>query len=340
MAALGRLFEELAGERRDVLAALAERGQVDLDHGQTVVEVFAKRAFVDHLAEVAVGGGDDAHVDRDHLRPADALNLARLEHAQKLRLKADVELADFVEEQGAAVGHFEAAALAVGGAGERAALVAEQNALDEVGWNRAAILNDERALCALRSAVNRTGDELFAGAGFAPDQDGQVACGHLLEDSENLAHADAAANELVELFAPAQVDFDGARAMLEADDGAPDAQGHARLEPGLAHADPCNPGPVGRAEVAQQKAVLLGDDFAVRAAHGGVVERQVADDALADGHALAGNVEPLAFFGPVFDDQSALAKLPLGDFAVDQLLGERGVVVHSPSFRSAWMAAA
>jgi len=62
--------------------------------------------------------------------------------------------------------------------------------------------------------------------------------------------------------------------------------------------------------------------------------------ALADGHALTGNVDPLAFIGPLFNDQSALAKLPLGYFAADELSPERSLVVHSPSFRIAWMAAA
>ena len=41
---------------------------------------------------------------------ADALDLALLEHAQQLGLQRDVELADLVEEDGAAVGLLEAAA--------------------------------------------------------------------------------------------------------------------------------------------------------------------------------------------------------------------------------------
>ena len=44
------------------------------------------------------------------------------------------ELADFVEQQRAVVGHFHQAHLVVHRAGERAALVAEQLGLDQLGW--------------------------------------------------------------------------------------------------------------------------------------------------------------------------------------------------------------
>ena len=71
-----------------------------------------------------------------------------------------------------------------------------------------------------------------------------------------------------------------------------------------------------------------------------VGEREVADHAPADGHALAGDVEPGSLFRPVFDNQPALAKLALGRLTVDEYGSERRVVVHSPSFRSASMAAA
>src|SRR3954469_19065830 len=50
-------------------------------------------------------------------QPADWRNLKRLEDAQELGLEAELEVADFVDEQRAAVGLFEAAHSAVGGAG-------------------------------------------------------------------------------------------------------------------------------------------------------------------------------------------------------------------------------
>ena len=73
----------------------------------------------------------DAHVGAQRLVAADAPELARLEHAQQLRLHVEGQLADLVEEQRAAVGVLERALARRDGAGERAALVPEELALDE-----------------------------------------------------------------------------------------------------------------------------------------------------------------------------------------------------------------
>ena len=57
---------------------------------------------------------------------------ALLQHAQELHLHLAGELADLVEEQGAAVRELEATGLLRDRAGERAALVAEELALEQV----------------------------------------------------------------------------------------------------------------------------------------------------------------------------------------------------------------
>ena len=92
---------------------------------ETEVEVLAQPAGLDLVLEVAVGGGDDAGVDLDRLGRADRSDLALLEHAQQLDLKAHRHVADLVEEQRAVAAELEDA-LAVGlGVGEGAAHVAE-----------------------------------------------------------------------------------------------------------------------------------------------------------------------------------------------------------------------
>ena len=86
---------------------------------------------------------------RSGLRAADALELVLLQHAQQLDLRLERQLPDFVQEDGAAVGQLEAALLLLHRAGEGAALVAEQLALDERGRQRAAVHFDHHGrLCA------------------------------------------------------------------------------------------------------------------------------------------------------------------------------------------------
>ena len=98
---------------------------------QAVVQILAERAVGDRRFEHLVGGGDQAHVDLDRVGAAEPLELALLQHAQQLDLRGQVDVADLVEEQRAAVGQLEAALAPLLRAGEGALLVAEELGLDQ-----------------------------------------------------------------------------------------------------------------------------------------------------------------------------------------------------------------
>ena len=106
---LGVAAEEEARERRDVLAPIAQRRDLDRDHVEAVEEVFAESPFGDARPQVAVGRGDDADVDLERLVAADALERPLLQEAKELHLRRRRDLADLVEEERAAVGLLEAA---------------------------------------------------------------------------------------------------------------------------------------------------------------------------------------------------------------------------------------
>ena len=80
------------------------------------------------------------------MRAADPLDLALLNRAQQLGLQLVAEVADLVEEQRAAAGELELAELLPDGAGERALLVAEQRALDELLRDGGKVHRHERRL--------------------------------------------------------------------------------------------------------------------------------------------------------------------------------------------------
>ena len=126
------------------LPALAERGNLDLDDADPVVEVLPERALGDARLEVLVRRADDADVGVQGLPPTDALEGAILEKPQELSLNLRWEVADLVEKERAALGELDAPWHALVGAGERAALVAEELALDELRRERRAIDGDER----------------------------------------------------------------------------------------------------------------------------------------------------------------------------------------------------
>ncbi len=139
---------------------------------EAVVKVAAECALGDELCEIAVGGGDDADVNALCAIAAEALELLLLQNAEEFGLKVERKVGDFVEEESAVIGQFEAADFLRESAGESAALVAEKFGFEKPAGDGGAIDFDESALAARAKIVNGAGDELFAGAGFSGDKDG------------------------------------------------------------------------------------------------------------------------------------------------------------------------
>ena len=108
--ARAELLQEVLGQRPDVLRPLAQRRHADRHHAQPVVEVLAELLLRHQRRQVAVGGRDHAHRHADGLLAAHAVELALLQHAQQLGLGGAVQVAHFVQEDGAAVGQLELAA--------------------------------------------------------------------------------------------------------------------------------------------------------------------------------------------------------------------------------------
>jgi len=122
--------------------------------------------------QIAVRGGNNPDGGRDRLA-ADPLEGLLLKHPQHLRPEGEWHVADLVEEQGATVALFELAdALAVG-AGERAFLVTEQLAFQQVFRNRGAVQSQERRPVPPAVLVDRAGDPFLAGYTSGPVRSGR-----------------------------------------------------------------------------------------------------------------------------------------------------------------------
>ena len=189
------LGEEFAGQERNVLLALAQRRDEERDDVEAVEEIFAEVAVGDLLFEILVGGGDEADVDVERLGAADGSKQLLVERAQDLGLGLEAHVADFVEEEGAAVGALEGAALLGRAAGLRAVAIAEELGLDVVLGDGGAVELDEDAIAAQALGVHGAGDEFLAGAGFAVDEHAAVGGGHELDLLAEGLDGDALAGE-------------------------------------------------------------------------------------------------------------------------------------------------
>ena len=126
------------------------------------------------LFQILVGGGDDPHVHRDRLGSADRGEALFVERAQDFGLRLQAHVADFVQEQRAAIGLLELAVLIGGGAGKCSLAVSEQLALDRVFGNGGAIYLDKHFILAQAEGMDGVRDQFLAGARLAINQDASV----------------------------------------------------------------------------------------------------------------------------------------------------------------------
>ena len=191
-------LEEVIGQRRDVVLALAQRRDMDREDIDSVKEVVAETAVGDHALEVLIGRGDQPEIGGQRLGVTDRAVFALLQHAQHLGLNAEREVADLVEEQAAAVGDLEHAFLAGHRAGEGALDVAEQLALQQVLAQRIAVHRDERFVLAQAVVVDGARDQLLAGAAFAGEQHRRIGRRALRHQPVDRLHLRARSDDVLE----------------------------------------------------------------------------------------------------------------------------------------------
>ncbi len=162
----------MPGERRDVRRPFPQRRDGNADDIETEPQVGAKPVGRHFLVEPAVGRGDDAGVDAAGHVLAHAADLAVLQHAQQLGLRAGGQLADFIEKDRAAIGLFEQPRALADSAGEGPARVAEELGLEQIVGERGAVDRAEPAVAPRPEAVHAAGDELLAAAALPFDEHG------------------------------------------------------------------------------------------------------------------------------------------------------------------------
>src|SRR5882724_4891895 len=158
----GVMVDEALREEEDVAPAHAQRRQLDADDVQAEVQILAQAALLDRRLEVAVGGGDDAHVDRDLVVRPDRAHRAFLDRAQKPRLERRRQVGDLVQEDRAPVRLLEEARARVVRVREGPARVAEELALEKPLGKRRAVEGHERPRAPPAPPVERSGDQLLA----------------------------------------------------------------------------------------------------------------------------------------------------------------------------------
>ena len=182
-------------QRGQILQPLPQRRQLDREDVEPEIEVLPEVPSCDLVAQLPVGGRDHPHVDLASCLGADALQLAGLQRPQQLGLRLRAQVADLVEEERPSVGQLEPAQPPLGGAGERAPLVAEHLRLDQVARNGRAVDRHERPVRRRLRRVDRRGHQLLAGSRLAGDEHARLGGRHPRNQRPHLLHRGAVADQ-------------------------------------------------------------------------------------------------------------------------------------------------
>src|SRR5262245_27560606 len=101
--------EKVLDEWLNIAAPLAKARQPDFERVDAVHQVFAEIARLNHFWQIAVRRADNTNIDFERVVVADTADFAAFEHTQELGLHTLGQLADLIEEDRAAVSHFEEA---------------------------------------------------------------------------------------------------------------------------------------------------------------------------------------------------------------------------------------
>ncbi|CCG41237.1 hypothetical protein PHAMO_270078 [Magnetospirillum molischianum DSM 120] len=126
-----------------------------------------------------MAGRDQSEIDRSRLASAQRHHLTFLQHPQQTGLQRQRHVADFVQEQGAAMRLANPSGRTVPpGAGKCAGRIAEQFGLDHMFGQGAAIDRDDRLAAARPGGMDSGGEHLLADAGFTLQQKRNRLSGH------------------------------------------------------------------------------------------------------------------------------------------------------------------
>src|SRR5689334_14631444 len=125
-------------EQRNIFTTFTQWRHPERKHFEPVIEVFSKTAGFDLLFVVPVRCGDDARVHVPRRRRTHRTNLALLKDAEELGLQSERHFRHLVQEQGPPIGELEESLSVLRRAGERASLVTEELALEQVLRERGA----------------------------------------------------------------------------------------------------------------------------------------------------------------------------------------------------------
>src|SRR5512141_827190 len=185
--------EQLHRERLEILGALAQRRNLDLDDVQAIEKILPEPPRLHLPLQVPVGGSDDADVGLPRRGIAYPLVLLVLQEPQQLGLHGKGKIPDLVEEERPALAGGDSSRVVADRSGERAYHMAEQLTFQQFRRQGGARHHTERFSGAPAPAVDRAGQDGFPGPALAAEEHRGVGRRDLPGDFHGALHGGAGA---------------------------------------------------------------------------------------------------------------------------------------------------
>src|SRR6266702_2022591 len=182
------LAAEISDKKRNVLAPLPQRRQVNRNDCQPVIKVFAECAGTHRLVDIQIGGGYDADIKFLYLRAPYRLDFPLLQRPEQLGLQLNRQISNLIKEKRSPFRQLKLACLVPHRTGEGPLDMAEQFALQQVTGDGGAVYGHERGVPARAVGVDGAGNQLFSRSRFAGDQYRRLGVGNFADDIEDSLH--------------------------------------------------------------------------------------------------------------------------------------------------------
>src|SRR5215470_9392162 len=166
-------------EGQNVAGTVSQGRNLQLEHVEAIVQVFAKTAAFHSLAQIAVGCGNYAYISVQNAIAAKPLKFTVLQQAQELGLGSKSHLANFIQKQDATSGLLDLSGFGFESSGKSAGFEAEKLGFQEMLRQRRAIHSDKWTIAPGRTAMNKAGNDFFSSARFAQQENRGFSSGNL-----------------------------------------------------------------------------------------------------------------------------------------------------------------
>ena len=187
--------QKMLNKQRNILAPIPQRRQRNIHHLQAIKEILSEPSLCNLRWQILIRRADNPNIHSHRLRTAQPLKLFLLQHAQQLRLRLDMHIADLVQKQRPPIRKLKLALPLRSRPGKRPPLVPEQLALDQLRRQRRCIHRDKRPRLSPALLVNRPRDQLLTRTALPANQHPCIGHRHLADQIINPLHRAAATNQ-------------------------------------------------------------------------------------------------------------------------------------------------